>query len=113
MTCRKTGEREHEILELGALAASLLVTPLGATTMTAPAEPTKTGGDALPFSGGRPFAELDRYLVFRKARGAMDLPYYEEVAPDVFQLMAGRGHGGDAPKLFTRAELLAEFCFER
>lgn len=97
---------------LGMLAALLLVTPLEASTLTAPTEPTTSCPETLPFSGGRTFADLDSYLAFRKKRGAMDMPYYEQVAPDVFQLMLGRGHGGDAPQFFTRAQLLAQFCFE-
>lgn len=68
--------------------------------------------DALPFAQGRSFASLDEYLDFRRARGATDIPWYREVSPGVYELVARRGPGA-AKQTFTRAELLAKFGFDR
>jgi hypothetical protein len=99
------------MLMLGVFPA--LFVPEAIAALTVSSQPPSGCPRPLPGAGGRSFADLDSYLAFRREGGASDMPYYEEVSPDVFQLMLGRGHGGDAPKLFTRAELLAEFCFER
>ena len=66
----------------------------------------------LPYARGRSFASLDEYLEFRRRGGAMDLPWYKEVAPDVFELQTSI-RPAPPPRRFTRAELAAQFGFAR
>jgi hypothetical protein len=66
---------------------------------------------ALPHARGRSFATLDEYLAFRRAQGAIDLPWYKEVAPDVFELQTTM-RPAPAPRRYTRAELARMFGFE-
>ncbi len=66
--------------------------------------------EGLPFAKGRTFLTLDEYLAYRKQLGQLDRPYYEEVSPGVYRLVA-RAVPRDQAKLYTRAELMAEFGF--
>lgn len=59
------------------------------------------------------FDSLDDYLAWRKGLGAADAPWYEEVRPGVFQYKAGRSGHRAPPELFTRADLLRRYGFER
>ena len=64
----------------------------------------------LPYSSGKSFATLDEYLAHLRKRGAYDVPYYEEISPGVYEVIARRGPG--APRLtFTREELKRKFGF--
>lgn len=76
-------------------------------------EAPRSGVANLPFSQGRTFATLDEYLVHRRNLSAIDIPYYEQVAPGVYRLTGGmrRLSPGEQPQTFTRAELAAEFGF--
>ena len=100
------------VFAVGLLSFSSLSLSSGAAGVTTPPKPAEACPQPLPLSKGQAFPDLDSYLAHRKKLGAMDLPYYWEVAPDVFQLMLGRGHGDDAPQLFTREQLLTQFCFK-
>ena len=100
------------VFAVGLLSISSLSLSSGAAGVTTPPKPAEACPQLLPLAKGQTFPDLDSYLAHRKKLGAMDLPYYREVAPDVFQLMLGRGHGGDAPQLFTREQLRAQFCFK-
>jgi hypothetical protein len=64
----------------------------------------------LPYARGRSFATLDAYLAFRREQGAIDLPWYKEVAPDVFELQT-RMRPQPEPRRFTRAELARKYGF--
>ena len=64
----------------------------------------------LPFAQGRSFTSLDDYLAFLKARGAYDVPWYREVRPSVYELVARR-RPGTPPQLFTREQLAQKFGF--
>lgn len=67
----------------------------------------------LPFAQGQEFATLDAYLAHLQQRGAHDVPWYRQIAPGQYELVArGRGKRGTAPVRFTRAELAAKFGFE-
>lgn len=66
----------------------------------------------LPYAQGRSFATLDDYLAFRRERGAIDLPWYREARPGVYELVTRRGPGAP-PKTFTRAELMRRYGFTR
>lgn len=67
---------------------------------------------SLPYSRGRSFADLDSYLTFRRQQAAIDLPWYEEVAPGLYELKTSMRPAA-APKRFTRAELARKFGFDR
>jgi hypothetical protein len=59
------------------------------------------------------FATLDAYLAWRKAQGATDAPYYDEVRPGLYQYKVGRAGGRLPPQLFTREELMLKYGFTR
>lgn len=71
---------------------------------------SKDARQALPYARGRRFASLDEYLAFRRTQGAIDLPWYEEVSPDVFELRTSM-RPAPAPQRFTRAQLARKFGF--
>jgi hypothetical protein len=66
----------------------------------------------LPFAQGRAFASLDDYLAFLRERGRYDVPWYREVRPGVYELVARRGPGAE-PETYTREELARKFGFAR
>lgn len=66
----------------------------------------------LPFAQGRDFATLDEYLAFLRERGAIDIPWYREIGPGVYELVARRRPGAPA-ETRTRAELMERFGFSR
>ena len=77
--------------------------------------PRRVGRDAvrdLPFSQGRSFSTLDEYLAFLEQRGRYDVPWYREVRPGLYEVVARRGPGA-APLFFTREELERRFGFAR
>lgn len=65
----------------------------------------------LPFAQGQAFDSLDAYLAFLERRGAMDVPWYREIGPDLYELVSGRGRRG-APERVSRAELMQRFGFQ-
>lgn len=67
--------------------------------------------EGLPFSQGRSFTSLDEYLAFRRSRGAYDVPWYREIRPGVYELVARLGPGAQ-PQTFTREELERKFGFD-
>ncbi|HVZ29433.1 MAG TPA: hypothetical protein VG839_03500 [Asticcacaulis sp.] len=70
-----------------------------------------SGGVAgLPFAKGRIFHSLDEYLAYRRELGKLDRPFYEEVSPGVYRLVARLRRPGE-DKRYTRAELMAQFGF--
>lgn len=69
-----------------------------------------SGKTNLPFAAGEAFATLDAYLAHLKRRGAMDVPWYREIEPGLYELVSGRGRR--APVHFSRAELMQRFGFE-
>ena len=89
--------------------------PVIPETKMAPNSPvTPASGPAvgdLPFADGQSFATLDQYLAHLRKLGASDIPFYEEVEPGVYQVMAGRA--GLQPQRYTREELERRFGFRR
>jgi len=70
------------------------------------------GGIArLPYARGRTFHSLDEYLAHLQQQGAMDLPWWREVAPGVYEHVVRMP--GRAPERATRAELMRRFGFTR
>ena len=64
-----------------------------------------------PYSRGHSFANLDEYLAYlERANGPIDLPWWREVRPGVFQKMVRMT--GAMPETATREELNRRFGFE-
>ena len=75
-------------------------------------ESQKSGGIAnLPYARGRTFHSLDGYLAHLERQGAIDLPWWRQVAPGVYERVTNRP--GRAPERATRAELMRRFGFTR
>ena len=68
----------------------------------------------LPYARGHSFANLDEYLTYlEKYNGPIDLPWWREVKPGLYELVAHiPGRAGPAERA-TRAELVKRFGFER
>lgn len=69
------------------------------------------GVAGLPYARGRRFRSLDEYLAYMKEQSAIDLPWWREIRPGVYEYVVSiRG----APrKIATRAELMAQYGFSR
>lgn len=60
------------------------------------------------------FRTLDDYLAFLRQRGALDMPWWREVEPGVYELVTSyRPLEGQAPQRATREELMRRFGFTR
>lgn len=71
------------------------------------------GVSGLPSSFGRSFATLDDYLAhLRDHAGPIDLPWYREVRPGVYEYVTGM-RPAPPPKTYTREELMKAFGFSR
>ena len=68
----------------------------------------------LPYARGRRFRTLDDYLAHLRQNGAIDLPWWREVAPGVYELQTSmRTLDGQRPERATREELMRRFGFTR
>lgn len=75
-------------------------------------ESQESGGVAnLPFARGRTFHSLDEYLAHLERQGAIDLPWWRQVGPGVYERVTNMP--GRAPERATRAELMQRFGFKR
>ena len=66
----------------------------------------------LPYARGRTFHSLDEYLAHLERQGAIDLPWWRQVAPGVYERVSTRRPRGK-PERATRAELMERFGFTR
>ena len=65
----------------------------------------------LPFARGKTFRTLDEYLAHLEAQGAVDLPWWREIRPGVYERVTS---ATNAPReVATRAELMQRFGFRR
>jgi hypothetical protein len=64
----------------------------------------------LPYARGKTFHSLDEYLAHLERQGAMDLPWWRQVAPGVYERVT-HAMPGRAPERATRAELMRRFGF--
>ena len=71
-----------------------------------------SGAASLPFARGRTFRSLDEYLAHLERQGAIDLPYWRQVAPGFYERVTTR-MPRRAPERATRAELMERFGFTR
>lgn len=65
----------------------------------------------LPFARGKTFATLDDYLTHLQAQGAIDLPWWREIRPGVYQRVTNMPEA--EPEVATRADLMRRFGFRR
>ena len=65
----------------------------------------------LPFARGKSFCALDDYLAHLEVQGAIDLPWWRQVRPGVYEHV--RRIPGAARETATRAELMKRFGFSR
>lgn len=66
----------------------------------------------LPWSRGKSFSTLDEYLAHLRANGAIDLPWYREIRPGVYELVTSRRPPPE-PEVISREELMERFGFTR
>ena len=74
---------------------------------TAPGE----GIANLPYARGKTFRTLDEYLAHLEAQGAVDLPWWREIRPGVYERVTSMPES--RPEVATRAELMRRFGFKR
>lgn len=73
--------------------------------------PRGEGVANLPYARGKTFRTLDEYLVHLEAQGAIDLPWWREVRPGVYERVTNMP---DRPReVATREELMRRFGFAR
>ncbi|MDQ8754816.1 hypothetical protein RCO27_01120 [Sphingosinicella sp. LHD-64] len=65
----------------------------------------------LPYSRGKRFRTLDEYLAHLEGNGAIDLPWWREIRPGVYELVVHMR--GARPEIATRAELMRRYGFSR
>jgi hypothetical protein len=63
----------------------------------------------LPFARGAVFCCLDDYLAHLRRQGAIDLPWWREISPGVYEHVVRRT--GAERQTATRAELMQRFGF--
>jgi len=75
-------------------------------------ERAKDGGVAnLPYARGEIFYSLDEYLAYLEQQGAIDLPWWREIRPGVYERVVRMPEA--AREIATREELMRRFSFER
>lgn len=65
----------------------------------------------LPYARGKTFRTLDEYLVHLEAQGAVDLPWWREIRPGVYERVTSMPEARREEA--TRAELMRRFGFTR
>ena len=80
-----------------------------ATESQKPCTKTAEGVADLPYSHGKIFATLDDYLAHLQGLSALDLPYWMQVQPGVYQQVIRMP--GAVPETATREELMKKYCF--
>lgn len=66
----------------------------------------------LPYARGQSFVTLDDYLAHLQRQGAIDLPWWRQVEPGVYEWVVW-GMPGRRPERATRAELMRRYGFTR
>lgn len=76
------------------------------------AEETSERGVAdLPFARGKVFHSLDEYLAHLEKLGAIDLPWWREIKPGVYERVTTTT--GAEQQIATREELMELYGFDR
>ncbi len=71
---------------------------------------TPEGVAGLPYSHGKTFATLNEYLAHLQTLSAIDLPYWRQVRPGVYEQVIRMP--GAVPETATREELMKKYCFD-
>ena len=124
MVANVTFEASHDTPDSGrphmwhVLAMGLLLAALPAGTACAQqkgahqVEQDATQGVAdLPYARGRTFHTLDQYLAHLEALGAIDLPWWREIRPGVYERVTSVRNR--PREVATREELMQRFGFTR
>lgn len=69
------------------------------------------GVDDLPYSHGKRFRTLEEYLAHLERLGAIDLPWWREIRPNVYERVVRMR--GAHPETATREELMRRYGFSR
>ena len=73
--------------------------------------PTEAEIANLPYARGKTFASLDEYLAHLEKNGEIDLPYWREIGPGLYEWVVRMPEA--ERKTATREELLALYGFGR
>ena len=65
----------------------------------------------LPYARGRVFYSLDEYLAYLEEQGAIDLPWWRQIRPGVYEKVTTMT--GAEPETATREEIMRMYGFER
>lgn len=65
----------------------------------------------LPFARGKSFCSLDAYLAHLEIQGAIDLPWWRQVRPGIYERV--KSMPGATREIATRAELMKRFGFSK
>ena len=65
----------------------------------------------LPFARGKSFCSLDDYLVHLERQGTIDLPWWRQIRPEVYEHV--KRLPGATRETATRAELMKRFGFSK
>ena len=85
--------------------------PVAAPASDEPASSAPAKGVAnLPYARGATFASLDDYLAYLEKQGAIDLPWWREISPGVYERVVRMPGAGREVK--TRAELMELYGFK-
>jgi hypothetical protein len=74
-------------------------------------QPATEGVANLPYARGRTFTSLDEYLAHLEKQGAIDLPYWREIRPGVYERVTSMPEA--RRETATRADLMQRFGFKR
>lgn len=96
------------------LALAVSVPGAAAAQHKEPAQVSRSAGEGianLPYARGKTFRTLDEYLAHLEAQGAVDLPWWREIRPGVYERVTSKP---DAQReTATREELMRRFGFTR
>ena len=65
----------------------------------------------LPFARGKRFCALDEYLAHLEVQGAIDLPWWKQIRPGVYEHV--KRMPSAKQEVATRAELMKRFGFSK
>jgi hypothetical protein len=67
---------------------------------------------SLPYARGKIFCGLDEYLAYLQVQGAIDLPWWKEIRPGVYERVSSMRPAPER-EIATRDELMRRFGFIR
>ena len=74
-------------------------------------KPVSEGIANLPYARGKTFRTLDEYLAHLETQGAIDLPWWREIRPGVYERVTSMPEA--RREVATREELMRRFGFTR